>query len=144
MKKLFLIFTLMLSGLSFLHAQEEDVANRMQDDRLRSGMKLYIHQRLAVTDEEAKKFDPLLEKYLDDLRKAHTDNPDPLVRQQKKAEVRLRYRDEFKPIIGEKRANRVFLEEQGFRRQIRIFLQNRREEGSRPRGQGRSLKRLQE
>jgi len=142
MKRLLLIAVLLTGLILPSFAQQDGDDDRPADDiKLQRGMKMFIRQRLQLTDDEAKKFEPLLEKYLTELRDAHVKNTDPLVRQQKKAEVRPRYRDEFKPIIGEKRANRVFVEEQSFRQQIRNYLRERRERGGGRSGSLRPLKR---
>jgi len=126
MKKVAFIFCFIVLGWGFAHGQDDDTDGG-DGIKLRKGMRLYMQKRLELTDAEAEKLEPVLGRYLQELRKAHRENEDPMVRQQKKADIRLRYRNEFKPIMGEKRANRFFLEEPGFRKFVREELIKRRQ-----------------
>ena len=55
---------------------------------------------------------------------------DRLILQQKIIELRLRYRGEFRQIMDEQRANKVFKYEDDFRQEaVRIIKENRRDGG---------------
>ena len=125
MKKIFylLLFTGLFHFSSF--AQEGD-------GRIRQKLSEYIQQKLNLTKSESDRFEPLFEDYFKELRKTNQQNRgDRLVLQQKLAEVRLRYREQFKPIIGEKRSNDVFVYEREFVREAADLrkerMQNRKE-----------------
>src|SRR5579872_4828629 len=101
MKKLIyiLIFLFSLTGVS----NSQSLTNGEGGGRLREKMTEYIQDKLGLTKDEASKFEPVFTNYLRDLRSTNQQyKGDRLVLQDKVVELRLRYRDQFKPIIGEK------------------------------------------
>jgi hypothetical protein len=103
MKKIFYIlsFLSVISISSF--AQDSD------GGKLRQKMTEYVQQKLGLSKTEAERFGPVFLDYFKELRKTNQDyKGDRLVLQQKIVELRLKYRDQFKPIVGEKRSNDVF------------------------------------
>ena len=115
-----------------------------QDDppatgKLPEKMVEYIQEKLGLTKQEAEKFSPVFINYFRELKKTHkTYKGDRLVLTQKIAELRLRYREQFKPIVGEKRSNEVFRHEREFIQKVKMEqlerLKNRKD--------GRANKRL--
>jgi hypothetical protein len=100
--------------------------------KLREKMTEYIQQKLGLSKAEAEKFSPVYLDYFRDLKRTTQDfKGDRLVLQQKIVELRLHYRDQFKPIIGEKRSNDVFTYEREFVQGVKELqqdrLQNRKE-----------------
>jgi hypothetical protein len=119
MKKIIylLMFLFTINGRSF--AQEDQAGDV---GTVRERMIEYIQEKLNLTKSEAERFGPVFIDYFRELRKTNHDyKSDRLVLQQKVAELRLRYRDQFKPILGEKRSNDVFTHE-------REFIQKAKEE----------------
>ena len=112
MKKILyiLIFAFSLSNVSF--AQDDDDAG----GKLRDKMVEYIQNKLGLSKSEAEKFQPVFLDYLKDMRstKQQFKGGDKLILQQKIVDLRIRYRDQFKPIIGESRSNAVFQHEREF------------------------------
>jgi len=111
MKKILyiVIFTFSLSNISF--AQDDDDAG----GKLREKMVEYIQNRLGLSKSEAEKFQPVFLDYLKDMRSTKQQfRGDKLILQQKIVDLRIRYRDQFKPIIGESRSNAVFQHEREF------------------------------
>lgn len=97
--------------------------------RLREKMVEYIQVKLGLSRAEAEKFQPVFVNYFRDLKRTNRELKDRgLEREQKLLEVRLRYRDQFKPIIGEKRSNEVFEHEKEFIKTIRTEIMERRQE----------------
>jgi hypothetical protein len=130
MKKIFyiLLFTFSLSSVSF--AQDDDDAG----GKLRDKMIEYIQNRLGLSKAEAEKFQPVFLDYLKDMRSTKQQfRGDKLILQQKIVDLRIRYRDQFKPVIGEKRSNAVFQHEREFVEKAiqerNDRLQNRQQEG---------------
>src|SRR5215208_8461778 len=129
MKKIFYIFIFLfaLSGNSFgQDEQTEDGATK-----IRERMVEYIQEKLGLSKAEAEKFSPVFINYFKELKRTNQEfKADPLLRQQKIAELRLRYRDQFKPIVGEKRSNDVFTHEREFIQKLKEVrddrLQNRK------------------
>jgi hypothetical protein len=97
--------------------------------RVREKMVEYVQSRLGLDKGEADKFQPLFLDYIKDLRKTNQEfRGDRLILQQKVAELRLRYRDQFKPVIGDKRSNDVFTYEREFLEKAADVLKERRQE----------------
>ncbi len=75
---------------------------------------------------EADKFSPVFLDYFNELRQANqTYKGDRLVLQQKIVDLRIRYRNQFKPIMGEKRSNDVFKYEHDFVNEVKQLRQDR-------------------
>lgn len=121
MKKYLLILfvTLFASFTSF--AQDEELEDK--GGKLLERMQLYIQKKLDMTKDEAERFSPVFLRYISEIRRTHrefrTDRP---MLQLKIAEVRVRFRDQFKPIINEQRANRVFQHQREFEDKIRQII----------------------
>lgn len=109
--------------------------------RVKEKMVEYIQDHLGLSRAEAEKFQPIFLDYFNDLRKTNQDyRGDRLVLQQKVIELRLRYRDQFKPVLGDKRSNDVFLYERQFVDKAREVLEQRMD----MRKDGRANKRNQD
>jgi len=136
MKKILLILSLLfLTGLCVFAQNEE---GDQDGGKIQERLKEYLQKRLGLTKNEADKFSPVYLRYFNELRKTHQEskNLPQIDRQQKILEIRLRYRNEFKPILGEDRANKVFIAEQEFRKKV---LEVRQERMGRPNKNFRSL-----
>src|SRR6185436_15772542 len=107
MKKLVIILSMFMLASVKLFAQEDDDNG---NEKIRDKMSQYIQERLSLSKAEAEKFSPVFLRYFRDWRSTlRTTKQEPvIIRQQKIVDLRLRYRDEFKQIIGEKRSNEVF------------------------------------
>jgi len=107
-----------------LFAQEDDDNG---NEKIRDKMSQYIQERLSLSKAEAEKFSPVFLRYFRDWRSTlRTTKQEPvIIRQQKIVDLRLRYRDEFKQIIGEKRSNEVFDHQRDFIRGMKQVQQER-------------------
>ena len=90
-------------------------------------MKEYIQSKLGLSRTETEKFSPVFIRYFREFAQTHKQNrADRLILQQKIIELRLRYRGEFRQIMDEQRANKVFQYEDNFRQEaVRIIKENR-------------------
>lgn len=133
MKKIFyLLFFLLTVQASFAQDDQPGAA------RLKEKMVEYIQTKLGLNKSEAERFQPVFMDYLRQLRNTKQENKDDrLVMQQKLIEVRLRFRDQVKPIIGEKRSNDVFTYEKEFVEKVKDIREERLQE----RRDGRANKR---
>lgn len=126
-KYLLILFLSLLTGFAAF-SQEDDPA---QDNgsKIADRMREYIQKNLGLSRSEAEKFSPVFLRYFREFAQTHRQNKgDRLVLQQKIIELRLRYRDEFRQIMDEQRANKVYKFEDEFRVKARqIILENRRE-----------------
>lgn len=112
-----------------LRAQEEEDGT---NDKIRDKMTEFIQRRLNLSKGEAEKFSPVFLRYFHDWRstlKEFKGNPDRLLLQQKIVNLRLRYRDEFKGIVGDKRSNQIFIEQQRFVDGVRKMRENQQLKG---------------
>ncbi len=127
MKKWIYILTLCLLPSMIGFSQDDD--GGQDNGKIADKMRQYIQKNLGLSKSEAQKFSPVFFKYLKDFTVTHRQNKgDRLILQQKIIELRLRYRGEFKQIMDEQRANRVFQYEDKFRQEvIRIIKENRRD-----------------
>ena len=126
MKNLLVILSLFLFSFPGLNAQEGNTRQR-KSGKLQERMSVYIQKKLALSKSEAEKFEPVFLRYLSELRETHRENrTDRPVLQLRIAELRVRYRDEFKQIFDEDRANRVFVHQREFEKIVRDEIRNRR------------------
>lgn len=120
MKKLLIILTLFLSANLVAHAQDENG----NDDKIRAKMTEFIQRRLNLSKNEAEKFSPVFLRYFNEWRSTLREfrgNPDKLLLRQRILDIQLRYRNEFKDIIGQKRSNDVFEQQKVFIETIKNF-----------------------
>ena len=133
MKKILLILTLALLAGFTSRAQSDD------NDKIRDKMREFIQKRLNLTRNEAERFTPVFVRYFREWRQTLKENRDDvLIRQQKIVDLRIRYRTEFREIVGEKRSNDVFRKQDEFIQGI----QKMREEQVRARKDDRPNKRF--
>ncbi len=127
---LFFLFTLQPA-----FAQDEQPG----EGKLREKMVEYIQAKLGLSRAEAEKFQPVFLNYFKELKRTNKEfkGSKGLEFQQKIVEMRLRYRDQFKPILGEKRSNEVFEHEGDFIRKVKVEINDRQQE----RREGRADKR---
>ena len=133
MKRILIILSLFMLASGKLIAQDDDNGN----ERIRDKMSQYIQERLNLSKSEAEKFSPVFLRYFREWKMTLRESKgEPvLLRQQKIVDLRLRYRDQFKEIIGEKRSNEVFDHQQRFIQGMRDLQRERLEKngGDRPR-----------
>jgi hypothetical protein len=121
-----------LTGIS-VKAQEDG-----DDQKIRDKMREYIQNRMRLSKNEADRFTPVFLRYFKEWRTTLKENRgDRLILQQKVVELRLRYRNEFKEIIGEKRSNQIYVHQEKFIDELRGIKNERIQ--SRPIRRNRSL-----
>ncbi len=122
MKRFLLILSLFVVTSIRAFAQDNDD----RGDKLQERMREFIQKRLNLTKNEAERFSPVFLRYITDLRRTHRENTgDRPILQLKIAELRVRYRNEFKEIINEQRANKVFEIQREFQDKVKSELINR-------------------
>ena len=133
MKKILLILTVTLLAGFASQAQDDE------HDKIRDKMREFIQRRLNLSRNEAERFTPVFIRYFTEWKQTlQANRVDGLVRQQRIIELRLRYRTEFRDIVGEKRSNDVFKRQDEFIQ----GLQKMREEQTRSRKDDRPNKRF--
>jgi|SRR5205823_9232691 len=125
MKKYLIILILFFTGVA-AYAQDEGSDDKA--GKIRDRMSEYIRDRLGLSRNEAEKFTPVFLKYFQEFRQIHRENrTDVLVFKQKIIDLRIRYRNEFRQIMDEPRANKVFVYEDEFRRKAIQILETRKD-----------------
>lgn len=114
-----------------------------QDDqpggKLREKMVEYIQNKLGLDKAQAEKFQPVFLEYFKERHRTNKEfKTDPLILQQKTVELRLRYREQFKTIVGEKRSNEVFDHERDFIQEVKGTLKDRQTENKQERQERRA------
>lgn len=133
MKKLLVILSLVMVSSVSLFAQDDD--DDQGNERIRDKMNEYIQKRLDLTKDEASKFNPVFLKYFKEWRQTLRENRNlpALDRQQKVVDLQLRYRTQFREIVGEERGNQVFEHQKKFIIEL-AKLRKERRRGAGPRG----------
>lgn len=124
MKRFLLILNLLFVTAPFLFAQDDENDG---NDKIRDKMNEYIQRRLNLNDDEAKKFTPVFLRYFNEWRQTIRENKDlpKLDLQQKVIDVRLKYRVQFRDLLGERRGNQVFNYQDNFIRELRDIRRDR-------------------
>ena len=114
MKRFLLILTLALFAGFAAKAQDDD------NDKIRDKMREFIQKRMNLSKNEAERFTPVFVRYFREWRQTLREHKDDVLERQKRiVDIRIRYRTEFKEIVGDKRSNRVYKEQDEFVRIIR-------------------------
>jgi len=123
MKRFLLILTLALFAGFVAKAQDDD------NDKIRDKMREFIQKRMNLSKNEAERFTPVFIRYFREWRQAIREHKDDILERQKRiVDLKIRYRDEFKEIVGEKRSNEVFKRQEEFVRIITEQTRNRKDQ----------------
>ena len=139
MKKIILlIFLCNVFGVTII-AQETEKTNISMIESLKVA---YITKQLNLNTEEAQKFWPLHNNYINELKRARKENlNNELVFEEKALNIRKRYSTEFKKILNsDERVNSVFTADRNFNNMMRKELINRRMNNSNVDGKAIKMK----
>ena len=116
--------------LGFFTAFYLPAFSQEEEGKIPERMAIYIENKLELNKSEKDKFHPVFMEYVKELRKTNMENRDDrLVMQQKIVDLRLRYRESFKAMMGEKKANDVFIYEREFMRELMELRKERMKGG---------------
>lgn len=139
MKKWFPILLFFLTlGVASVAQNEEPV---QQEGKIQERMREYIQDKLSLTRNEAERFTPVFVRYFREFAHTHREfKSDNLVLKQKIIELRIRYRTEFRQVLDEQRANKVYVYEDEFRRGVlQAIKEIRRDRNDRPLRRNRAM-----
>jgi hypothetical protein len=126
MKKYLIILILLFTGIAGFAQKENDDSGA--GGKIRDRMVEYIQDRLGLSRKESEKFSPVFLRYFHEFRQIRQQNKgDRLVFQQKVIDLRIRYRDQFRQIMPELKANKVFVYEDEFRKKAIQILEARKD-----------------
>lgn len=128
MKKL-LLFAAFVLGLNYFCA-----AQPARGEKIQAIFVAYATKELNLTPDEAQKFWPVYNQYLEELKKARQENKtDEIAFEEKAVAIRKKYKSEFKKVLNDDaRVNKVYVMEKSFREMLRKEIQNRAK--NRPKG----------
>jgi len=133
MKKYLYILSLFLVTCFSSFGQDDDNNQDEKLGRLQEKMREYIQKRLSLNKTESEKFAPIFLRYMLDLRKTHRDfKTDRPMLQLKVAELRIKYRTEFRQVVDEQRANKIYEYQREFEIKVKETLEKRQIENRRP------------
>jgi len=123
MKRFLFIFGfLFVTGVTCF-AQDDD---NDTDDKIRDKMSEFIQQRLKLNRSEADKFTPVFLRYFREWKTTiQVNRNDKQLLIQRIAELRIRYRTEFRDVVGEKRCNQIYDHQDKFIRILRDLKEER-------------------
>jgi len=125
-KYLFILFVSLLTSFTGF-TQEEEPEDR--GGKLLERMQLYIQKKLNMTKSESERFSPIFLRYITELRSTHRENRgDKPMLQLRIAELRVKFRNEFRQVVDEQRANKVFQHQREFEDKIRQEIIERRQQ----------------
>ncbi len=111
MKKLLIILGLSFFTSTACFSQDGDNDN----DKIREKMSEFIQRRMGLSRGEAEKFNPVFMRYFREWKTTiQANRNDRPMLQLRIAELRIRYRTEFKDIVGEKRCNQIYDHQEKF------------------------------
>lgn len=109
---LYILFFFFSFSVAFSQAPDQQGPG---GERLKEKMAEYIGNKLGLNKSEAERFQPMFMDYLRQLKDTKLQyKSDDLMMKQKVIDLRLRFREQVKPLVGEKRSNDVFTYEKEF------------------------------
>ena len=121
MKKLLIILGLSFFTSTACFSQGGDNDN----DKIREKMSEFIQRRMGLSRAEAERFNPVFMRYFREWKTTiQTNRNDRPMLQLRIAELRIRYRSEFKDIVGEKRCNQIYDHQEVFMRELKQLRQD--------------------
>ena len=126
-KKLTLILVVLININYFCFAQSP------QNKKADSVQIEYFTKELGLTSEESEKLWPVYSNYKNEIRNIRKeDQSDQIVLEEKVLNIRKKYKDDFKAILGtDERVNKLFVAEKNFREMLRkeLIKRNIRRQG---------------
>jgi hypothetical protein len=117
MKKVLIILGLCLFTSLTLFAQDEE--NDNANEKIRNKMSEFIQRRMNLNKAESERFIPIFFRYFKEWRTTLKENrADKQLLQLRVAELRIKYRPEFKEIVGERRCNQIYDHQDMFIREL--------------------------
>lgn len=129
MKKILLIIAMALSATVVTVAQD-DGGDKQGGGRIEAMKIAYLTKRLNLSPEEAQKFWPIYNQYMDEIRKtrqeARQNNQGVLPTEEKLLNIRKKYNGEFNKALSAEKVDRFFNAEKEFGTLLQKELMERR------------------
>src|SRR3954451_24597937 len=121
-KKFTLILVLFINNYYFCFSQPPQDVKRADSVQIE-----YFTKELELTSDESEKLWPVYNNYKNEIRNIRKeDQGDQIVLEEKVLNIRKKYKDDFKTILGsDERVNKLFVSEKNFREMLRKELLKR-------------------
>ena len=130
MKKILLILTMFIGLTTIVVAQDED--GPKDGSRIEAMKIAYLTKKLNLSTDEAQKFWPIYNKYIDEVRaarrEAHQNKTDEIKSEEKILDIRKRYNGEFNKALSAEKVNSFFRTEKEFSSFLQKELMERRQQ----------------
>lgn len=132
MKKIILFLLISTAAIATINAQDNTGNQQRPKQEKRANIEAlkvaFITRELNLTAEEAQKFWPVHNGYIEELKKIRKENMDNEIGFEEKAlTIRKKAYADFKKVLGsDERANKVFKSEKSFNNMMRKELMNRK------------------
>ena len=122
-KKLTLILVVLINNYYFCFSQPAQNVKKADSVQVE-----YLTKELQLTSEESEKLWPVYNNYKNDIKNIKKeDQSDQIVLEEKVLNIRKKYKDDFKGILGsDERVNKLFVAEKNFKEMLRKELIQRR------------------
>jgi hypothetical protein len=122
-KKLTLILVVLINNYYFCFSQPPQSVKKADSVQVE-----YLTKELQLTSEESEKLWPVYNNYKNDIKSIKKeDQSDQIVLEEKVLNIRKKYKDDFKAILGsDERVNKLFVAEKNFKEMLRKELIQRR------------------
>ena len=132
MKKIILLLIISAAFITSIEAQDNSGSQQRPKQNKRANIEAlkvaFVTSELNLTAEEAQKFWPIHNGYMEELKKIRKENMDNEIGFEEKAlAIRKKSYADFKKVLGsDERANQVFKSEKAFNNMMRKELMDRR------------------
>ena len=131
MKRLLTILVLFLASVGLSVAQDDDAPGRNKGGKIEALKIAYLTNKLTLSPEEAQRFWPVYNKYMDEIRKTRLDarekKQSEIVTEEKILGIRKKYNTEFAKAISTEKVNTFFKAEKEFGNYLQKEIIERRQ-----------------
>jgi hypothetical protein len=132
MKRILTILFLIIASLSLGFAQDEQTTLRNNGGKIEALKIAYLTNKLALSPEEAQKFWPVYNKYMEEIRTTRLDarekKQNEIVTDEKILTIRKKYSVEFGKVLSSEKVNTFFKAEKEFGNYLQKEIIERRQQ----------------
>jgi hypothetical protein len=132
MKRILTILLLFIASLSLSFAQDEEIPVRNNGGKIEALKIAYLTNKLTLSPEEAQRFWPVYNKYMEEIRKTRLDarekKQQEIVTDEKILGIRKKYNTEFGKVLSSEKVNAFFKAEKEFGTYLQKEIIERRQQ----------------
>jgi|SRR5688572_24380791 len=132
MKRILIILFFIITNLTISFAQDGEMTVRNNGGKIEALKIAYLTNKLALSPEEAQRFWPVYNKYMEEIRKTRLDarekKQQEIVTDEKILGIRKKYSTEFGKVLSEEKVNAFFKAEKEFGTYLQKEIIERRQQ----------------